>query len=236
MDVRRADDRGRADFGWLQSRHTFSFGQYHDPQQPGFSDLRVINEDVVAPGRGFDPHPHRDMEIFSYVLSGALAHRDSTGSGAVIRPGELQVMSAGTGIVHSEFNPSPDQPVHFLQVWIVPARRGLPPRYEQVRFEDAELRGRLRLLLSPEREAGSLAIHQDVRVHAGRFDGAESARLELPPGRHAYVHVARGALAVDGVRLEAGDGARLRHAQRIAFDGGRDAEVLVFDLRGRELP
>lgn len=236
MDIRHAQDRGLANFGWLHSQHTFSFGHYFDPQQQGFSDLLVINEDRVQPGRGFGTHPHRDMEIFSYVLEGALEHRDSMGTGSVIRPGDVQTMSAGSGVRHSEFNASSTDPVHFLQIWIVPDRKGVPPRYQQAHFGPEEKRGRLRLILSPDGEAGSLSLHQDARVYAGLFDGDERATLSLAAGRHAYVHVARGTVSLNGQPLRAGDGVRVRDASTLTLSDGQDAEVLVFDLRGQELP
>ncbi|ACO80889.1 Pirin-like protein [Azotobacter vinelandii CA] len=235
-ELRRANERGRADHGWLQSRHSFSFADYHDPEQIGFSDLRVINDDRVAPGQGFGRHPHRDMEILSYVLDGALQHRDSLGNGSVIRPGDIQLMRAGSGIAHSEFNASDREPVHFLQIWILPDTRDLAPGYQQKHFASADKRGRLCLILSPDGDRGSLRIHQDTRVYAGLFDGAERAELELGGQRHAYVHLARGALNVNGQRLEAGDGLRVRHAERLEFAAGEQAEVLVFDLRPNELP
>ena len=236
MDVRRADDRGLANFGWLHSRHTFSFGSYFDPQQAGFSDLLVINDDRVSPGRGFDTHGHRDMEIFSYVLEGGLQHRDSMGTGSVIRPGDVQMMSAGTGVMHSEFNASREEPVHFLQIWIVPDRKGVAPRYQQQHFPADEKRGRLRLIISPDGEEGSLSVYQDVRVYAGLFDGDERQAVTLPAGRFAYVHVARGSVEVNGERLDAGDGARLREVRDLQFSHGLGAEVLLFDLRPSELP
>jgi hypothetical protein len=236
MDVRRADDRGLANFGWLHSRHTFSFGSYFDPQQPGFSDLLVINDDRVSPGRGFDTHGHRDMEIFSYVLEGGLQHRDSMGTGSVIRPGDVQMMSAGTGVMHSEFNASREEFVHFLQIWIVPDRKGVAPRYQQRHFTPDEKRGRLRLIISPDGTVGSLSVHQDVRVYAGLFDGDERQVLQLPKDRYAYVHVASGSVEVNGERLGEGDGARLRNPGEIRLSGGRAAEVLLFDLRPNELP
>lgn len=236
MEIRRAAERGSAEFGWLHSRHTFSFGQYRDPQQMGFSDLLVINDDRVEPGQGFGTHPHRDMEIFSFVLEGALAHRDSMGTGSTIHPGDVQMMSAGTGITHSEFNASQTELVHFLQIWIVPDRQGVAPRYQQKRFPDSDKRGRLGLVISPDGAAGSLSVYQDTRVYAGLFDGAESAQLSLPAGRFAYVHVARGEIAVNEQLLQAGDGARLRHEQRVQLSRGRGAEILVFDLRPNELP
>jgi hypothetical protein len=236
MDVRRAGDRGLANFGWLHSRHTFSFGSYFDPQQAGFSDLLVINDDRVSPGRGFDTHGHRDMEIFSYVLEGGLQHRDSMGTGSVIRPGDVQMMSAGSGVLHSEFNASRETLVHFLQVWIVPDRKGVVPRYQQRHFTADEKRGRLRLIISPDGADGSLSVYQDALVHAGLFDGDERQALPLADGRYAYVHVARGSLEVNGERLEEGDGARLRDPGEIQLSGGRAAEVLLFDLRPNELP
>ena len=236
MDVRRADDRGLANFGWLHSRHTFSFGSYFDPQQAGFSDLLVINDDRVSPGRGFDTHGHRDMEIFSYVLEGGLQHRDSMGTGSVIQPGDVQMMSAGTGVLHSEFNASREELVHFLQIWIVPDRKGVVPRYQQRHFTPDEKRGRLRLIISPDGADGSLSVYQDVRVYAGLFDGDERQALQLPQNRYAYVHVASGSIEVNGERLGEGDGARLRNPGEIHLSGGRAAEVLLFDLRPNELP
>ncbi|SFP41970.1 hypothetical protein SAMN05216229_102215 [Geopseudomonas sagittaria] len=236
LEIRPSAQRGVANFGWLHSQHSFSFGSYYDPQQVGFSDLLVINEDRVRQGRGFDTHPHRDMEIFSYVLEGALEHKDSMGSGSVIRPGDVQMMSAGTGVRHSEYNASREELVHFLQIWIVPNRKGVTPRYQQQHFDAAEKRGRLRLIISPDGAEGSLSVHQDARVYAGLFDGAEQQRFELPANRFAYIHVARGALTVNGQRLQAGDGARLRNVREIDFSAGDDAEVLLFDLRPVELP
>lgn len=236
LDITKAETRGVAEHGWLHSRHTFSFGSYYNPEAVGFSDLRVINDDRVDPSEGFGTHPHRDMEIFSYVLEGALQHRDSMGTGSVIRPGDVQLMSAGTGVAHSEFNPSRVEDVHFLQIWVMPARPGTQPRYQQRHFSDAEKRGQLRLILSPDGAADSLQIGQDVRVYAGLFDGEESARYELPEGRYAYVHVARGEIELNGERLRAGDGVRIREAQALQFGGGQDAEVLLFDLRPQERP
>ena len=236
LELRKASDRGVANFGWLDSRHTFSFGHYHDPKQVGFSDLLVINDDRVEPGMGFGTHPHRDMEIFSYVLEGALEHKDSMGTGSVIRPGDVQMMSAGTGVSHSEFNHSREEGVHFLQIWIVPDRLRVAPRYQQTHFADAEKRGRLRLIIAPDAADGALGVYQDTRVYAGLLSGAERAEFDVPAGRHAYVHVARGALRVNGIAMAAGDGARVREAGRLIFDSGEDAEVLVFDLRPNELP
>ena len=234
LELRPAAARGLANLGWLQSRHTFSFGSYYDPEQAGFSDLLVINDDRVRPGRGFDTHGHRDMEIFSYVLEGALEHRDSMGTGSVIRPGDVQMMSAGTGIRHSEFNASRQEPVHFLQIWIVPDSEGVTPRYQQQHFTDADKRGRLRLIISPDGAEGSLSVYQDVRVYAGLFDGAEQQRFVLPEDRFGYLHVARGALRVNGERLSEGDGARLRRMRELDFGEGDNAEVLLFDLRPHE--
>jgi len=236
LELRPAAERGIANFGWLYSQHTFSFGSYHDPEQIGFSDLLVINDDRVAAGQGFGTHPHRDMEIFSYVLEGALEHKDSMGVGSVIRSGDVQMMSAGTGIRHSEYNASDEELVHFLQIWIVPDREGVTPRYQQQNFPADDKRGRLRLIISPDGADGSLSVYQDARVYAGLFDGAEQHRITLPAGRHAYIHVARGALTVNGQRLSAGDGARLRKVEEIDFSQGEHAEVLLFDLRPNELP
>ena len=236
LEIRPSAQRGVANFGWLHSQHSFSFGSYYDPQQVGFSDLLVINEDRVRQGRGFDTHGHRDMEIFSYVLEGALEHKDSMGTGSVIRPGDVQMMSAGTGVRHSEYNASREELVHFLQIWLVPNRKGVEPRYQQQHFDAAEKRGRLRLIISPDGAEGSLSVHQDARVYAGLFDGGEQQRFALPADRFAYVHVARGALTVNGQRLVAGDGARLRNVRDIDFSAGDDAEVLLFDLRPVELP
>lgn len=236
LEIRPAAERGLANFGWLYSQHSFSFGSYYDPQHMGFSDLLVINDDRVRQGRGFDTHPHRDMEIFSYVLEGALEHKDSMGTGSVIRPGDVQMMSAGSGVRHSEYNASREEPVHFLQIWIVPDRKGVAPRYQQRHFSAAEKRGKLRLIISPDGADASLSVYQDARVYAGLFDGAEQQRFALAENRFAYIQVARGALTVNGQRLSTGDGARLRNVREIDFSAGEDAEVLLFDLRPRELP
>jgi len=235
IEIRHASERGRAEHGWLSSRHTFSFANYYDAQQVGFSDLLVINDDRVAPGRGFGKHPHRDMEIFSYVLEGQLEHKDSMGTGSVIVPGDIQVMSAGTGVAHSEFNPSASEPVHFLQIWIAPSVKSAMPRYQQQHFGAEQKRGTLRLVMSPEGTDGSLQLRQDARVYAGLLDGAETASVELAADRFAYVHVARGSVTVNGVRLGEGDGARIRNERSLAFSEGDDAEVLVFDLRNNEV-
>lgn len=236
IQIRKAADRGVAEHGWLSSRHSFSFADYRDPEQIGFSDLRVINEDRVKPGQGFGTHPHRDMEIFSYVLEGTLAHSDSMGTGSEIKPGDVQLMSAGSGVTHSEFNGSKDEPVHFLQIWIMPDHRGGEPVYQQKHFDEADKRGRLRLIISPDGRTGALRIQQDTRVYAGLFDGDESATLTLDENRHAYVHVARGSIELNGAKLEAGDGVRLREPETLQLAAGKDAEVLVFDLRPQELP
>ena len=230
LTIRRSEDRGHADHGWLDTRHTFSFADYHDPAHMGFRALRVINEDKVAAGGGFGTHGHRDMEIISYVLEGALGHRDSMGNGSVIRPGEVQRMSAGTGVMHSEHNASDDGKVHFLQIWILPDRRGHRPGYEQKAFPVEERRGRLRLVASPDGADGSVTIHQDARLYLANLDGDERASLDLAPGRHAWVHVARGSVEVNGERLGPGDGAALSDERTVALSGGRGAEVLVFDL------
>ena len=232
IQIRRADDRGYADHGWLRSYHSFSFADYFDPEHVEFGPLRVINEDRVVPGAGFSTHGHRDMEIISYVLDGALAHKDSTGTSSVIRPGDVQRMSAGRGVLHSEFNGSQSEPVHFLQIWIQPNVRGIDPGYEQKHFTDADKRGRLRLVASPDGADGSVRIHQDARVYAGRFDGAERAELALSAGRRAYVHVARGQVRVNGELLSTGDALKLTDVANVAITDGSGAEVLVFDLPG----
>jgi redox-sensitive bicupin YhaK (pirin superfamily) len=230
LSLRKSGDRGRADHGWLKSRHSFSFADYHDPAQMGFSILRVINEDRIAPGSGFPAHGHRDMEIVSVVLSGALAHEDSLGNGAVIRPGEVQRMSAGRGVVHSEFNAADGEETHFLQIWIEPQVRGIAPGYEQKAFDPAARRGRLQLLASRDARDGSLMLHADAALYAGRFDGAERAGLALAPGRRAYAHLVRGALEVNGQPLAAGDALRIEDEPDVSIAGGRDAELLVFEL------
>jgi len=230
VEIRRSEERGYADHGWLRSFHSFSFADYHDPAHMGFGPLRVINEDRVAPGTGFGTHGHRDMEIISYVLEGALAHRDSMGNGSVIRPGDVQRMSAGRGVQHSEFNHDRQGTTHFLQIWIEPNVRGIAPGYEERRFEPASKRGRLALIASVDAREGSVKIHQDANVYAGLFDGDEKASLTIAAGRRLYVHLARGEIAVNATRLAAGDAAKFTGEQRFAFDGGRDAEVLVFDL------
>jgi redox-sensitive bicupin YhaK (pirin superfamily) len=232
ITIRKADARGHFDHGWLDTRHTFSFADYYDEAHMGFRALRVINEDRVRAGDGFPTHGHRDMEILSYVLSGALAHQDSTGGEGVLRPGEVQRMSAGTGVRHSEFNGSRDEPVHFLQIWIVPDRAGGAPSYEQKAFPAEERRGRLRLVASPDGAEGSLRLGADARVHATLVGEGERVRLPLAAGRHAWVQVARGELTVNGQRLSAGDGAAISGEPEVllAGAGSAPAEALLFDL------
>jgi quercetin 2,3-dioxygenase len=230
LETRRSADRGFADHGWLKSRHTFSFADYFDPAQIEFGALRVINEDQVEPGAGFGTHGHRDMEIISYVLEGALEHKDSIGNGSTIRPGDVQRMSAGSGVRHSEYNASSTQPVHFLQIWIKPESAGIAPGYEQKHFTPDTKRGRLQVIASSDGTEGSVLIHQDVRLYAGLFDGAESATLQLGPKRRAYVHVARGAISVNGTALQAGDGLKLIDVSALDLSNAQQAEVLVFDL------
>ncbi|MEM8935332.1 MAG: pirin family protein [Pseudomonadota bacterium] len=228
--IRQSGDRGVANFGWLDSKHSFSFGHYHDPNYMGFGPLRVINEDRVKPSAGFDTHGHRDMEIISYVVSGALAHKDSIGTGSVIRPGDVQRMSAGSGIRHSEFNHSSDDPVHFLQIWIMPDEDGLAPSYEQKAFSDDEKRGQLRLVGSRDGRNGSITIHQDVDLYAGLFDGDEHATLTVAPGRLVWVQVVKGGITVAGENMTAGDGVAIKDVGALLFERGADAEVLVFDM------
>ncbi|MFT3762540.1 MAG: pirin family protein [Pseudoxanthomonas sp.] len=230
ITLRPAGERGHADHGWLDSWHSFSFAGYHDPAHVHWGPLRVINEDHVAAGRGFDAHGHRDMEIVSYVLDGALGHQDSMGNKSSIVPGEVQRMSAGAGVRHSEFNHSESGQTHFLQIWIVPDRLGVTPSYEQKRYADADKRGRLRLVVSPDGAEGSVTIHQDARMYAGLFDGDEKAELALGKDRLAYVHMARGEAEVNGRRIRVGDALLMRDESRVAVAGGNRAEVLVFDL------
>ena len=230
LNIRKSQDRGYADHGWLKSFHSFSFAGYYDPEYMGWGNLRVINEDRIAPGTGFGTHGHRDMEIISYVLSGELAHKDNMGNGRAIPPGDVQRMSAGRGVMHSEYNHAPQDTTHFLQIWIEPNVRGIPSSYEQKSFAEAEKRGTLRLVASPDAAQGSVKIHADARLYAGLFNGAESAELALDPARKAYVHLVRGELEVNGQKLSGGDAALLAEEDRIALKAGRDAEVLVFDL------
>ena len=237
--VRRSADRGYAEHGWLKSFHSFSFADYADPEHVHFGPLRVINEDFVAPASGFGTHGHRDMEIITYVLDGELTHKDSMasgglmndgGTGAVIRPGDVQRMSAGTGVLHSEFNRSSDHPVHLLQIWIMPNVQGIAPSYEEKRFDDADKRGRLRLVASDDGRDGSVTIHADAALYAGRFDGAETATHRLASGHLAYVHVVRGSVVIDGVTLDTGDALKVTAGGDLVIESGHDAEVLLFDL------
>ena len=230
IQIRRAAERGRTDLGWLDSRHTFSFGDYRDPDHMGYRDLRVINDDRVKPGQGFGRHGHKDMEILSYVLEGALQHQDSTGGGGVIRPGEIQMMRAGTGVMHSEFNHSKTEPVHFLQIWIMPDTRGLEPAYDQQSFDRDAAGKSFVLLASREKRPGALTIHQDVSLRVGLLAPREERELQLEPGRHAWVHVARGAVTLNGTDLAEGDGAAVSLESRLQFAGRERAEVLIFDL------
>jgi hypothetical protein len=230
MKLRRSAERGYADHGWLRSFHTFSFADYFDPEHVGFRSLRVINEDRVAAGGGFPTHGHRDMEILSYVLEGALQHKDSMGNGSVIRPGDVQRMTAGTGVAHSEMNASKTEGVHFLQIWILPDRRGHQPGYEQKAFSEAERKGRLRLVASPDGAEGSVTIHQDARLYATLLGEGDAVTHVVPGGRAAWVHVARGEADVGGVPLAAGDAAAITEPGSVPIVGRKDAEVLVFDL------
>lgn len=230
LSVRTSQERGYAEHGWLKSYHSFSFADYHDPRHMGFGPLRVINEDWIDPGMGFGTHGHRDMEIITYVLEGAIAHKDSMGNGSVIRPGDVQRMSAGTGVMHSEFNASQTDSAHLLQIWIMPDRSGIPPSYEEKNFSHEDKLGRLRLVASPDGGEGTVKIHQDARLYAGLFDGEQQASLALAKGRLAYVHLARGELTVNGVALQAGDAVKLQAEELISIGQGKQAEVLVFDL------
>ena len=230
LTLRKSADRGHADHGWLQSHHSFSFADYHDPAHMGWGNLRVINDDLIAPGGGFGMHGHRDMEIITYVTTGLLAHKDSMGNGTVIPPGDVQRMSAGSGVRHSEFNQAPDAPTHLLQIWIEPRETGIAPGYEQKTFAAIEKRGRLRLIASPDGAGGSVTIHADAALYAGLFTGGESATLPLDPARKAYVHLVRGSLAVNGHVLHAGDAGLLADEDRLVLGSGDNAEVLVFDL------
>jgi len=230
LQVRNANDRGRTEFGWLDSRHTFSFGDYYDPNHMGFGQLRVINEDRVAPGQGFGRHSHRDMEIVSYVLEGALEHKDSLGTGSVIRPGDVQRMSAGTGVQHSEFNHSQSELVHFLQVWIIPDQQGLRPGYAEKKFPEAEKRGRLRLVVSSDGRDGSIPIHQDADLYATLLKKGETVVHPFAPDRNGWIQVARGEVTVNGTALAAGDGAAVVNEDSLSIRGGTDAELLLFDM------
>lgn len=230
IELRKSSERGLADHGWLLSKHSFSFADYYDPAHVGFGALRVINEDQVQPGKGFGTHGHRDMEIISYVLEGALEHKDSLNNGSIIRPGDVQRMSAGKGVLHSEFNPSKSERVHFLQIWIQPDVAGITPSYEEKHFDAASKRGRLRLVASPDGAEGSVTIHQDAYLYAGLIDGTERVAHKLASGRRAYVHVARGSVSMNGTALQAGDAAKITQADQVILDAGKQAEVLLFDL------
>jgi redox-sensitive bicupin YhaK (pirin superfamily) len=230
ITIRKSSDRGHIDHRWLDTYHTFSFGGYYDPAHMGFRSLRVINEDVVAPGRGFAPHPHDNMEIITVILSGQLAHKDSTGSSHIIKPGDVQHMTAGTGIVHSEFNPSKDEPVHLMQIWIEPAEEGLTPSYEEATITFEDRRGRLKLLASPDAADGSVPVRQDVRLYSTILGPGQSSELGLAPGRHAWVQVLRGGITLNGRPLAAGDGAAVSDESALTFSADSDSETLVFDL------
>lgn len=230
IELRKSEDRGLADLGWLHSHHTFSFGHYYDPHHTGFGPLLVINEDRVQAAKGFGTHGHRDMEIISYVLDGELAHKDSMGNGSVLRYGDVQRMSAGTGVMHSEFNNSSDKLVHFLQIWIEPAVKGIAPGYEEKHFDAASKRGLLRLIASPDGNDGSVTMHQDARLYASLLQGEEAVEHELEPGRTAYLHLIRGQLTVNGQRLDTGDALKIRNEPRITAGQAEAAEFLLFDL------
>ena len=230
INIRRSNERGGGDYGWLNTRHTFSFDQYHDPRYMGFRSLRVINEDRVAPGEGFPTHPHRDMEIITYILEGALEHKDSLGTGSVIRPGDGQRMSAGRGIRHSEMNPSPTESAHLLQIWIMPDRSGHEPSYEQKAFPDEEKLGKLRLIAGPDGKDGSVTIHQDARLYVTLLSPGQEVVHELAKGRHAWLQVAKGAIELNGMPLKPGDGAAVSDEPELTIKGIENAEVLMFDL------
>jgi len=230
LEIRKSEDRGVAEHGWLSSRHSFSFAHYHDPDYMGFGPLRVINEDRVQAGHGFATHSHSDMEIISYVLDGALEHKDSMGNGSAIRYGSVQRMSAGTGVRHSEFNPSDAEPVHFLQIWILPDRRGIEPSYEEKYFDPASKKGQWRLIASPDGSEGSVLIHQDARVYASILDGEDRLDYELPAGRGGYLHVARGELTVNGMPLQTSDAVKVFNEPRMIVSDAKEAEFLFFDL------
>jgi quercetin 2,3-dioxygenase len=230
ITIRKAEERGHFDFGWLNTYHTFSFGEYYDPRNMGFRSLRVINEDFVHAGRGFPTHGHRDMEIITYVLEGGLAHKDSMGNGSIIRPGDVQRMSAGTGVRHSEANPSEDESVHLLQIWILPNKMDVKPGYAEKKFEDEEKRGRLRLVASPDGSDGSVSMHQDARLYASLLDTEQEVTYELAPDRHAWVQVARGAIEINGQPLKQGDGAAISEERELKIVGKEPSEILLFDL------
>jgi redox-sensitive bicupin YhaK (pirin superfamily) len=233
IELRKSEDRGHANHGWLDTYHTFSFAGYQDPEHMGFGPLRVINDDRIAAGAGFGTHGHKDMEIITYVLEGELAHKDSMGNGSVIRPGDVQRMSAGTGVMHSEFNHESERQTHLLQIWIEPNVFGIAPGYEEKHFDAAQKRGQLRLIGSPDGRDGSVTIHQDAKVYVGLFDGDERASIPLPAGRRAYLHVARGEVSANGIALKAGDALKAIDETQLELSQGRQAEVLLFDLGGR---
>lgn len=230
FQLRKADQRGHSQLGWLDSRHTFSFGEYFDPRHKGFRDLRVINEDRVQPGKGFGTHPHRDMEIITWVLEGALQHSDSLGNGSVIRPGDVQRMTAGTGVMHSEFNASQTEPVHFLQIWILPDRTGLAPGYEQKSFTTASRRGKLRLVASKDGRDGSVSLNQNAAMHVASLKSGDQVEHAIGPGRAAWLQVTAGEVAVDGQVLSAGDGAAITQVKRLAIEARQDSGIVLFDL------
>ena len=230
ITLRKSEERGHANHGWLDSYHSFSFANYYDPNNMGFRALRVINEDWVQPGRGFGTHPHRDMEIITYVLEGALEHKDSLGTGSIIRPGEVQKMSAGTGVTHSEYNPSKTELVHLLQIWIVPDQKNLPPSYEQKTYSTAEKRNQLRLIASPEGQDGSVTVHQDAKLYASVLDAGEKIVHELNPNRHIWLQVAQGEITVNGLSLSAGDAAAISEENQVVVMANTASEILLFDL------
>lgn len=231
IQLRPSQDRGLFQNEWLKSHHTFSFGEYHDVRHMGFRDLRVINEDYVSAGRGFGTHPHRDMEIITYIVSGSLEHRDSMGTGSVIRPGDVQRMSAGTGVTHSEINPSSKENVHLLQIWIFPEKKGLSPSYEQKSFSEADRTDHLKLVASRDGRNGSVVVHQDANLYAAKFGAGKKAEHPLPSGRHAWVQVVRGAITLNGQELSEGDGAAISDERELSFQSARGAEILLFDLK-----
>lgn len=231
IEQRLSQDRGYADHGWLKAYHTFSFARYWDPEQIGFSDLLVINDDQIAPGRGFGTHPHENMEIFTYILEGALKHKDSMGNGSVIKVGDIQLMSAGSGITHSEFNPLDTKPTHSLQIWIMPNEENREPTYQQQFISQDDKRGKLKLIISPDGEDNSLHIRQDIRIYSGVFDGDEHTTFTIPENRYVYLHVAKGSMTVNNLLFHAGDGARIRDEQQLIFSHGQEAEILLFDMR-----
>ena len=236
FEMRKSEERGVGKLDWLDARFTFQFGPYKNPDQIGFSDLRLLNDDMVKAGGGFATHEHKDTEVFSYVLEGALEHKDSMGYGSVVKPNEVLTMSAGSGITHSEYNHSKEQNVHFLQIWMVSGKKGVEPRYAQKVFPDAEKRGRLRLIISEDGRDGSLPFYQDTSIYAGLFNDGEKADLTLAPNRYAYVHVIRGRVKLNGTQLNDGDGVKVRNEERLAFSNGENAELLVFDMRPLEKP